>query len=104
MAALPGHYRYIFEGKFKTLRSLPSGHGIELGFFYGCRIIGLTLENLNWQKCANGDFSKNNLSYATKKHCFGEILQLNRRCLGPPMFRNELGKAGVAYKKLGWIA
>ena len=29
----PGDYRYRFKGKFKTLRSLPSGHGIKLGFF-----------------------------------------------------------------------
>ena len=88
-------------GKFKTLRSLPSGHGIELGFSHSCRVVGLTLDNLNWQKWANGDFSKNNLSFATKKHDFGEILQLNRRCLGSPMFRNELGKTGVAHRKLG---
>ena len=74
VAATPGDYRCGFEGKFKTLRSLPSGHGIKLGFFHDYRIIGLTLENLNWQKWANGDFSKNNLSYATNKHCFGEIL------------------------------
>jgi len=30
-------------------------------FFHGCRIIGLTLENLNWQKWALGDFSKKSL-------------------------------------------
>ena len=58
MAVTPGDYRCRFEGKFKTLRSLPSGHGIELGFFHGCRITGLTLENLNWQKWAPSDFSK----------------------------------------------
>ena len=59
------------------------------------------MENLNWQKLDLGDFSKNNLSFATKKHDFGEILQLNRRCLGSPVFRNELGKVGVAHRKLG---
>ena len=56
-----GDCRCRFEGKFKTLRSLPSGHGIELGFFHGYRIIGLTLENLNWQKWANSEFSKKSL-------------------------------------------
>jgi len=41
---------------------MPSGHGIELGFFHGYRIIGLTLENLNYQNWAPKDFSKNHLS------------------------------------------
>jgi len=58
----PGDYRCRFEGKFKTLRSLLSGHGIELGFFHGYRIIGLTQENLNYQNWAPKDFSKNLLS------------------------------------------
>jgi len=31
----PVDYRYRFKGKFKTLRSLPFGHRIELGFFLG---------------------------------------------------------------------
>ena len=53
-----GDYRCRFEGKFKTLRSLPFRHGIELDFFHNCRIIGLTLENLNSQKWAPSDFSK----------------------------------------------
>jgi len=35
VAATPGDYRYRFKGKFKTLRSLPSEHRIELGFFLG---------------------------------------------------------------------
>ena len=61
VAATPMDYRCRFEGKFKTLRSLPSGHGIELGFFPNYRIIGLTLENLNWQKWAPSDFSKKSL-------------------------------------------
>ena len=61
VAATPGDYRCRFDCKFKTLRSLPSGHGIELGFFYSYRIIGLTLENLNWQKWAASDFSKKSL-------------------------------------------
>ena len=34
--------------------------------------------------------------------CFGEILQFHRRSLGPPMFQNELGKGGMAHRKLGW--
>ena len=54
----PGDYRCRFEGKFKTLRSLLSGHGIELGFFHGYRIIGLTLENLNYKKCSTEIFLK----------------------------------------------
>ena len=62
VAMTSGDYRCRFEGKFKTLRSLPSGHGIELGFSHSYRITSLTLEKLNWQKWANGDFSKNNLS------------------------------------------
>jgi len=33
VAMTSGDYRCRFEGKFKTLISLPSGHGIELGFF-----------------------------------------------------------------------
>ena len=33
VAATPADYQCRFEGKFKTLRSLPSGHGIKLGFF-----------------------------------------------------------------------
>ena len=41
---------------------MPFGHRIELGFFFhGYRIIGLTLENLNWQKCAPRDFSNKSL-------------------------------------------
>ena len=28
-----GDYRCRFQGKLKTLRTLSSGHGIELGFF-----------------------------------------------------------------------
>ena len=56
-----GDCRCRFEGKFKTLRSLPSRHGIELGFFHGYRITGLTLENLNLQKWAASDFSKKSL-------------------------------------------
>ena len=67
MAATPGDYRCIFEGKFKTLRSLPSGHGIELGFFQGCRITGLTLENLNWKKWAPRGFSKKSLIIVHKE-------------------------------------
>jgi len=35
VAATPGDYRYRFKGNFKTLRSLLSGHTIELGFFSG---------------------------------------------------------------------
>ena len=62
VAAAPLDYRCKFEGKFKTMRSLPFGHGIELGFFHGYKIIGRTLENLNWQKWAPRDFSKNHLS------------------------------------------
>jgi len=61
VAATPGDCRCRFEGKFKTLRSLHFGHGIELGIFHGCRIIGLTLENLNCQKWAASDFSKKSL-------------------------------------------
>ena len=62
MAVTSGDRRCRFEGKFKTLRSLPSGHGIELGFFFqGYKIVGLTLENLNWQKWALSDFSKKSL-------------------------------------------
>jgi len=44
------------------LRSLPSGQGIELGFFHSYKIIGLTLENLDWQKWDPRDFFKNYLS------------------------------------------
>ena len=35
VATTPTDYWYIFEGKFKTLRSLPFGHRIKLGFFLG---------------------------------------------------------------------
>ena len=34
VAVTSGDYQRRFEGKFKTLRSLPSVHGIELGFFF----------------------------------------------------------------------
>ena len=34
IATTPKDYRYRFVGKFKTLMSLPFGHGIELGFFF----------------------------------------------------------------------
>jgi len=61
VAMTSGDYRCRFEGKFKTLRSLPSEHGIELGFFHDYRLIGPTLENLNWQKWAPSDFSKKSL-------------------------------------------
>ena len=67
VVATPGDYRCRFEGKFKTLRSLPSGHGIELGFFHGYRIIGLTLENLNWQKWTPRDFLKKSLIIGHKE-------------------------------------
>jgi hypothetical protein len=43
-----GNYRCICCGKCKTLRNLPSGRGIMLGFFHGYKTIGLTLGNLNW--------------------------------------------------------
>jgi len=33
----------------------------SLVFFHGCRIIGLTLENMNLQKWAPSDFSKKSL-------------------------------------------
>jgi len=33
VAATPRDYRCRFEGKFKTLRALPSKYGIELGLF-----------------------------------------------------------------------
>ena len=61
MAVTPGDSRCRFEGKFKTLRSLPSRDRIKLGFFHGYKIIGLTVENLNWQKWAPSDFSKKSL-------------------------------------------
>ena len=44
------------------VRTLLSRYGIELVFFHGCRIIGLTLENLNWQKWTIVDFYKNRIS------------------------------------------
>jgi len=50
VAVTPRDYRCRFEAKFKTMRSLPSRHGIELGLFHGYRIIGLTPEILNWKK------------------------------------------------------
>jgi hypothetical protein len=56
------NYRCRCRGKYKTLRNLPSGHGIELGFFQNHTTISLTLGNLNWQKWVPRDFSKNNLS------------------------------------------
>ena len=34
--------------------------------------------------------------------CFGEILQFRQRSLVPPVFQNELGKAGMAHMNLGW--
>jgi hypothetical protein len=45
-----GNYRLRCRGKWKTLRNLPSGHGIKLGFFDGYKTIGLTVGNLNWKK------------------------------------------------------
>ena len=75
MAMTLGDCRCRFEGKFKTLRSLPSGHGIELVFFHGYRIIGLTLENLNWQKWAPSDFSKKSLIIVHK-----EVFVLEKSC------------------------
>ena len=83
---------------------MPSGHGIKLGFFHSYRIIGLTLENLNWKKCSTEIFLKITYHRPQRSVCFDEFLQFRRRCLGPPMFQDELGKAGVAHRKLGWIA
>ena len=51
----------IFMATVKPLRSLPSGHGIELVFFHGYRIKGLKLQNLNWKDSTPVDFSKNYL-------------------------------------------
>ena len=45
--------------QIKTLITLPSGHGIELGFFDGCRITGLTQERLDLESWTPRDFSRN---------------------------------------------
>ena len=102
VAATPGDYLCRLEGKFKTLRSLPFGHGIELGFFHGYKITGLTLENLNWQKWAPSVFSKKSL-IIVHKVAFVSVKSCNSvvDVWGPPVFRNKLGKAGVAHRKLG---
>ena len=103
VAATPWDYRYRFKGKFKTLRSLPFGHRIKLGFFLG-------LQNYNPQH-GEPEFAKVGpkrfflkITYHRPESsvCFGEILQFRQRSLGPPVFRNELGKAGMAHRKLGW--
>ena len=49
-------------------------------------------------------FLKNSYHSPQSKVYFGEILQFRRKCLGPPVFQNELGKAGVAHRKLGKTA
>ena len=46
------------EGKFKTLRSLPSGHGIELGFFSRLQNYRPHPREPELAKVAPGDFSK----------------------------------------------
>jgi len=50
VAATPVDYRYRFKGKFKTLRSLPFGHRIELGFFLGLQNYNPHHEELEFAK------------------------------------------------------
>ena len=57
------------------MRYLPSGDRIELGFFHGYKIIGVTVENLNWQKWAPSDFSKKSLIIVHK-----EVFVLVKSC------------------------
>jgi len=101
----PGDNRCRFEGKFRTLRSLPSGHGNELGFFswlqnYRPHLGEPELAKLGPQRF----FFKFTYHRPQRSICFGEILQFRQKCLGPPVLWDELGKAGVAHRKLGWIA
>ena len=62
----------------------------------------LTLENLNWQKWAPSDFSKKYLIIVHKVE-FVSVKSCNsvKDVWVHPLFRNELGKAGVAHRKLG---
>jgi len=62
VATTPRDYRCRFEGKFKTLRSLPFGHGIELGFFLGLQNYRPHPREPELAKVGPRDFSKNHLS------------------------------------------
>ena len=90
VAVTPRDYRCGFEGKFK------------LGFFSGLQNYRQTIENLNSQKWALKIFRKITYHRPQNSVCFGEILQFRQRSLVPPVFQNELGKAGMAHMNLGW--
>jgi len=62
VATTPRDYRCRFEGKFKTMRSLHSGHGIELGFFSQLQNYRPHPKEPELAKVAPKDFSKNQLS------------------------------------------
>ena len=62
VAATPVDYRYRFKGKFKTLRSLPSGQRIELSFFLGLQNYKPHHGEPELAKVGPRDFSKNHLS------------------------------------------
>jgi hypothetical protein len=69
-----GECRYRCHGKYKTLRTLPFRHGIELGIFHSYRTISLTLGNLNWQKWVLIDFVKITYHRPQSSVYFSEIM------------------------------
>jgi hypothetical protein len=54
------------------LITLPSSHGIELGFFDGCRITGLTLERLDFERCTPEIFLEMTYHRPRSSDYFGE--------------------------------
>jgi hypothetical protein len=50
------------EITFPSKIPMLSGHGIDQVFFHGCKITGLTLQNLNLENWAPVDFHKVHLS------------------------------------------
>ena len=62
VATTPRDYQCRFEGKFKTMRSLHFGHGIELGFFSQLQNYRPHPKEPELAKVAPKDFSKNQLS------------------------------------------
>jgi hypothetical protein len=77
---------------------------IELGFFNGCKTMGLTLGNYNWQKWVLGDFFKITYYRPQSSICLGKIMEFCQRCLGSPVLQNKLVVIEMAHHMLGYRA
>jgi hypothetical protein len=99
-----GNGRCRCRDKCKTLRTLPSGHGFELGFFHSYRTIGLTLGDLNSESGSLEIFLKITYHRPQNSIRFSEIMQFYQRCLGPPVLQKELVVVEMAHLMLGWRA